>query len=169
MKHPKILPMIMVCKLVRNIKPRIPSARRPKIIHPSNVDNSPAAKGLDLVLSTLASISLSKISFITHPMDLTKMLPIKITNRTLAFEAISVEIIAAANAGQRIKYIPIGLSNLQSEIKPLKILFNEEDLPDRHWITTNIKRSHSAPIGFRCSFKFCKEYISFNKFFTSKN
>ena len=81
-------------------------------------------------------------------MDLTKMLPITITNRALAFETISVEIIAAANAGQRIKYIPIGLSNLQSEIKPLKILFNEKDLPDRHWVTTNIKRSHSAPIGF---------------------
>ena len=148
MKHPKILLMIMVCKLVRSIKPRIPSTRRPKIIHPSNVDNSPEAKGLALVLSTLASISRSKMSFITQPMDLTNMLPITITNSTLAFETISVEIIAAANAGQRIKYIPIGLSNLQSDIKPLKILFNEKDLPDRHWVTTHIKRSYSAPIGF---------------------
>ena len=81
-------------------------------------------------------------------MDLTKMLPITITNSTLAFEDISVEIIAAANAGHRIKYIPIGLSNLQSDIKPLKTLFNEKNLPDRHWITANIKSSHSAPIGF---------------------
>jgi len=148
MKHPKTLLIIMVCKLVRNIKPRMPSARRPKIIHPSNVDNSPEAKGLDLVLSTLASISRSKISFITQPMDLTKMLPITITNSTLPFEGRSIEIIAAANAGQRIKYIPIGLSNLQSEIKPLKTLFNEKNLPDRHWIAANIKRSHSAPISF---------------------
>ena len=76
------------------------------------------------------------------------MLPITITNSTLAFEDKSVEIIAAANAGQRIKYIPIGLSNLQSDINPLKILFNEKDLPDRHWIAANIKRGPSAPIGF---------------------
>jgi len=105
----------------------------------------------------------------THPIDLTKILPITITNSTFGLEVISVVSIAAANAGQRIKYIPIGLSSLQSKIKPLKILFNAKDLPDRHWVTTNIKSGYSAPINFGCKFKFCKKHILFNKFITCKN
>jgi hypothetical protein len=48
-------------------------------------------------------MSLSKISFITQPIDLTKMLPIKIIDKILRFENTSVEIIAAASAGQKIR------------------------------------------------------------------
>ena len=76
-------------------------ARIEKIIHPSRVVRWPDARGLDFVLSTLLSMSLSKISFITQPIDLTKMLPIKIIARTSRFEITSVEITAAASAGQK--------------------------------------------------------------------
>ena len=78
-------------------------AKIEKIVHPSKVVSWPDARGLDFVLSTLLSMSLSKISFITQPIDLTKMLPIKIIARTSRFEITLVEITAAASAGQKIR------------------------------------------------------------------
>ena len=86
--------------------------RKPNKINASKDDTFPDAIGLWLVLSTFESMSLSKKSLITHPIDLAKKAPRQ--NNHIVF--ISTEAFDASkrahSVGHRSKRVPIGLSNL---------------------------------------------------------
>ena len=86
--------------------------RNPNKINASIEDTFPDAIGLWLVRSTFESMSLSKKSLITHPIDLAKKAPRQNNHivfiSTEAFDANK----RAQRVGQRSKRVPIGLSNL---------------------------------------------------------
>ena len=86
--------------------------REPNKINASKEDTFPDAIGLWLVLSTLESISLSKKSLITHPIDLVKKTP-RQNNHIVFISADASDANKRAHrVGQRSKRVPIGLSNL---------------------------------------------------------
>tara|TARA_B100000902_G_scaffold14314_1_gene17345 strand:- start:10 stop:330 length:321 start_codon:yes stop_codon:yes gene_type:complete len=81
-------------------------------INASIEDTFPDAIGLWLVLSTFESISLSKKSLITHPIDLVKKTPRQNNHMVLISTEASDASKRAQRVGQSSKRVPIGLSNL---------------------------------------------------------
>tara|TARA_B100000886_G_scaffold256096_1_gene181443 strand:+ start:382 stop:702 length:321 start_codon:yes stop_codon:yes gene_type:complete len=86
--------------------------KKPNKINASKEDTFPDVIGLWLVLSTFESMSLSKKSLITHPIDLAKKAPRQ--NNHIVF--ISTEACDASKRADKVghssKRVPMGLSNL---------------------------------------------------------
>ena len=99
----------MVFALVRLSKIKLKNPRIKNRAQLSYIDTLLLGIGLNFVLSTPPSRSLSHISLITHPADLTKMLPITTIKKSEYIKLPPVLIINANNAGQSKRYIPIGL------------------------------------------------------------
>ena len=104
----------MVFALVRLSKIKLKNPRIKNRAQLSYIDTLLLGIGLSFVLCTPPSRSLSHISLITQPADLTKMLPITTIKKSEYIKLPPVLIINANNAGQSKRYIPIGLSSLIS-------------------------------------------------------
>ena len=86
--------------------------RKPNKINASIEDTFPDAIGLWLVRSTFESMSLSKKSLITHPIDLAKKEPRQNNHIVFISTEASDANKRAQRVGQRSKRVPMGLSNL---------------------------------------------------------